>query len=392
MKRRPRIRELGVVIGKLTTGKYNAITDVPGVTVGHVTLIEGEGALKVSEGPVRTGVTAILPHDGNVFREKVTAAVHIINAFGKSAGLLEIRELGRIESPILLTNTLSVWNVADALIDYMIKQNPGVCSFNPVVCECCDSFLNDIRGRHVRPEHVFHAIEKARSGPVEEGSIGAGTGMSGFGFKAGIGTSSRVFSEDEGGYTLGALTLTNTGGRGDLCIDGMPVGRELEPGASKEGTGKSDSEISTLPAPTDKNAGNSIIIVIATDAPVSSRQLQRIARRVPLGLGRTGAIAEHGSGDFIVAFSTAGSEPYHSSERYVQETTDRPDGKAAGGKIEDHELTPLFRAAIEATEEAIINSILRAETVVGRDRNVSHGIPIEQVSEIIEKYQHDKKL
>ncbi len=388
MKRRPRIREIGAVIGKLKTGKYNAITDVPGVRVGHVTLIEGEGALRVFEGPVRTGVTAILPHDGNVFQEKVTAAVHIINAYGKSTGLLEVKELGRIESPILLTNTFSVWNVANTLIDYMIKQNPGMFSFNPVVCECSDSFLNDILGRHVRPEHVFYAIEKAREGPVREGSIGAGTGMSGFGFKAGIGTSSRVIPEDEGGYTIGALTLTNTGGRGDLCIDGIPVGKELEAIAAKEETIKPDSKVSAFPALTDRNAGNSIIIIIATDAPVSSRQLLRIARRVPLGLGRTGAIAEHGSGDFVVAFSTAGRAPYHSYGRHVQEATARLNEKTTGGRIEDHELTPLFRATIEATEEAIINSIVRAETVVGRDRNVSHGIPIKQVIGIIEKYRH----
>ena len=342
--KRPRAREIGIQIGHLPTGEYNAIIDVPGVNVAHVTLVSGEGKLKPGKGPIRTGVTAILPHGGNIFREKVTASAHIINAFGKSIGLSQLMELGVIETPILLTNTLNVWTVADALVDYVSAQNPDVYSFNPIVGECNDSFLNDILGRHVQREHVFEALESASETNIEEGVVGAGTGMSGFGWKAGIGTASRVVKIGETEYTIGVLVLTNTGAASDLRIDGFPIGRKLTP-----------AEVS------DKPLG-SIMIIVATDAPFSHRQLTRVAKRAAFGLARTGAIASHGSGDFVIAFST-----------------NRP-----GASLDEGGITVFFRAVIEATEESIINSLLKAHTVVGRDDNVRHGIPIRRVIEILE--------
>jgi len=325
---------LGIRIGGIARGTLGAITDVQGVRVGHVTLIQGAD--------VRTGVTAILPHGGNLFREKVAAAVHVINGFGKSLGLLQVMELGNIESPILLTSTLNVWRVADAVVDVLSGQNPGVHSFNPVVCECSDAFLNDALRRSVGREHVVQAIQESRSGPVAEGSVGAGTGMSGFGFKAGIGTASRQWTDQLGTFTLGVLVLMNTGALGALRIDGMPVGERSAPVEGKTPDG-------------------SIIIVIATDAPLSSRQLTRVARRAAFGLARTGAVAPHGSGDFVVAFST---------------TMRRTSGM--GERIPEEQLTPFFKATVEATEEAILRSILRAETMVGRDGHISEGIALIQ--------------
>lgn len=351
---RPRARDIGVCIGEMPCGSLNSITDVPGVKVGHVTLIAGEGKLAVGRGPVRTGVTAIVPHAGNIFTEKVCAAVYVINAFGKSLGLPQIIELGNIETPILLTNTLNVWLVADALIDYVAEQNPGVYSFNPVVGECNDSFLNDILGRHVKQEHVFAALQNATAENVEEGNVGAGTGMSGFGWKGGIGTSSRRLPKELGDFTLGALVLTNTGAARDLRIDGVPVGRHLTP-----------RELS-------QEQGGSIMIIIATDAPLSSRQLGRIAKRAAFGLARTGATASHGSGDFVIAFST-GNRISTSGKQCV----------APQEFIAETQLSWFFRAVIESTEEAIINSILRAKTMIGRDGNTRYGILIERVIEIL---------
>lgn len=350
MRERPRLSDLGVRVGILTPGPHNAITDVAGVRVGHVTLTEGDA--------VRTGVTAVVPHPGNVFEEKVVAAAHVINAFGKSIGLPQIAELGEIETPILLTGTLNVWRVADGLLDYMIERNPTVYSFNLVVTECNDSFLNDAHARPVSREHVFGTLESASGGPVEEGCVGAGMGMSGFGFKAGVGTASRVLPESDGGYAVGALVLTNTGSPGDLRIDGIPVGRELQAEADASG-----------------RAGGSIILLVATDAPVSSRQLGRIARRATFGLARAGGIAGHGSGDFVLAFSTT-SRIVPTSERTRTRET-----------IVEHRITSLFRAAIEATEEAIVNSVLKAHTVVGREGHVRHAIPVDRVVEIVERYR-----
>jgi D-aminopeptidase len=352
---RPRAREIGIQIGVLPTGELNGMTDVPGVKVGHVTRISGEGSLSPGNGPIRTGVTAILPHNGNIFREKVTATAHIINAFGKSIGLPQLLELGNIETPILLTNTLNVWVAADALVDYVSAQNPGVYSFNPIVGECNDSFLNDILGRHVRREHVFEALETASHTNVEEGVVGAGVGMSGFGWKAGIGTASRVAQVGKAAYTVGALVLTNTGAASDLRIDGFPVGQRLTP-----------EDIS-------EERPGSIMIIVATDAPLSHRQLTRVAKRATFGLARTGAIASHGSGDFVIAFSAANRIGGALSEEGTSPSIFHDEGA----------LTLLFRAVIEATEESIINSLLKAHTVVGRDGNVRHGIPIRRIVEIL---------
>ena len=335
----------------MPSGAFNALTDVPGVRVGHVTLVRGGP----DDPPVlRTGVTAILPHSGNLFREKVEAAVHVINGFGKSVGLPQIVELGTVESPILLTGTLNVWRAADALVDVLAEQNPGVYSFNPVVCECNDSFLSDELSRPVGREHVAQAVREARSGPVAEGCVGAGTGMSGFGFKAGIGAASRRLPEGVGAFTLGVLVLTNTGGAGELRIDGIPVGQELI----------------AATAGREKDTGHgSIIIVVATDAPLSSRQLRRVARRAAFGLARTGAVAAHCSGDFVVAFSTTTRNTNAVQERIAEER-----------------LTAFFTATIEATEEAIIRSILKAETTGGRDGHVREAIPVEEVARIVRRY------
>lgn len=265
---RPRAADLGLDIGLLPRGPHNAITDVEGVSVGHVTLIDGQGPLEIGEGPVRTGVTVVLPHQGDIFRQKVTAAAHIVNGFGKSVGIPQVMELGVIESPIALTNTLNTWSVADVLVDYMCRSNPGIYSFNPVVGECNDGFLNDILGRHVRAGHVLEAISTASSPNTDEGNVGAGTGMAGFGWKAGIGTSSRVGDCPQGRYTVGVMTLTNTGDPRELRMAGVLVGKSL------------------LPPGVGEEVGGSIMIIVATDAPVTARQLGRIGRRAALGLGR----------------------------------------------------------------------------------------------------------
>lgn len=343
---RPRAADLGLSMGLLPRGPHNALTDVPEVTVGHVTLIGGDGPLIIGEGPIRTGVTVIRPHQGNVFQRKVTGAVHVLNGFGKALGFLQVSELGVIESPITLTSTLSIWRAADAMIDYLSEQNPGINSFNPVVGECNDGFLNDIVGRHIRAEHVHEAIAAATAPNTSEGNVGAGTGMTGFGWKGGIGTSSRVCETGAGQYTLGVLTLTNTGDARELRMDGVRIGRELLPPRDTYDPSR---------------AGGSIMMVVGTDAPVDSRQMGRIGRRAALGLARAGGIADHSSGDFIIAFSNA---------------TDRP-------SLDDADLTPLLRGAVEATEEAVINSVLRAETMTGRDGNTRRGIPIDEVERIL---------
>ena len=350
-EKKPRAREVGVVVGMLPTGKWNAITDVEGVKVGHVTLIEGEN--------IRTGVTAILPHSGNLFQEKVPAAIYVGNGFGKLAGSTQIEELGNIETPILLTNTLNVPLAADGLIEYMLSLpgNEQVRSINPVVGETNDGSLNDIRGRHINKQHVRQAIEKAASGPVEEGSVGAGTGTICFGFKGGIGTSSRVLSPSQGGYTVGVLVQSNYGGI--LTINGAPVGREL-----REYTGRRGQQ------------DGSCMIVVATDAPLMHRNLKRLAKRAMLGLARTGSYSSSGSGDYVIAFSAA---------KELRISTQ------AGEKVSLEELTnrmvsPLFMAVVEATEEAVYNSLFKATTMTGRDGNRAEEIPVENVVEICRKY------
>jgi D-aminopeptidase len=331
-------------------GPLNAITDVSGVAVGQVTIIEGTD--------VRTGVTAILPHTGNLFREKVVGAVHIFNAFGKIVGAAQVNELGQIETPILLTNTLSVWDAAAAMTSWMLARagNENVRSINPVVGETNDGYLNDIRGRHVRAEHIRQALESARPGPVEEGAVGAGTGTSALGWKGGIGTSSRKLPVNEGGYVLGVLVQTNFGGR--LTMDGVPVWKELK-----------------APERVSGNSAGSCMIVVATDAPLDARQLRRLAARAMLGMARTGSDASHGSGDFAIAFST--------TNRIFAEA--RPPAADRPSVAEDA-LSPLFEAAIEATEEAIYNSLLRATTTRGKDGAVVEAIPIEPLRALLHRY------
>lgn len=361
---RPRLREIGVVLGTLSPGPLNAITDVAGVRVGHTTLIEGDGPLRPGHGPVRTGVTAILSHAGNLFQDKVAGAVHTINGYGKVVGFEQVRELGTIETPILLTNTLNVGLVADAVIAYMLRDNPdiGVTTggVNPVVGECNDGYLNDIRGRHVRAEHVWAAIEGARDGAVEEGNAGAGTGTSAFEFKGGIGTASRRIPQEKGGFTVGALVQTNFGRREDLTIAGIPVGRELADLRPRRHADR-----------------GSIMMVLATDAPCSSRQLHRLAVRAGFGLARTGSLASHGSGDFVIAFSTTNRRP-----QYAETVTARRE------RLEDEAgvMPVLFQAVIESVEEAIINALLRAETMTGRDDNTRLALPIDRLKEILKRY------
>ncbi len=366
---RPRLRDLGVCIGRMKPGRWNAITDVTGVAVGHAQVWHGEGALQPGKGPARTGVTAIKPHEGNVFRDKVPAAVHVVNGFGKSMGLAQVMELGTIETPIVLTNTLSVAAAADALITYMLAENPDIGittgTVNPIVGECNDGFLNDIRGRHVQPEHVLQALRDASAGPVQEGAVGAGTGMSTFDFKGGIGTASRLIELSDTDFTVGVLVLSNFGSKQDLLIDGVPVGKEI----IRRGAGIRKEE-------------GSIMVVVATDAPFDSRQLLRLAKRAGIGIARTGSIASNGSGDFIIAFSTANRISVTEKKAVVEFTGIRDD---------DDLLADFFRAAIEATEEAIINSILQATTVTGRDWHCREAIPVDEVITILREYGRIKE-
>jgi len=377
---RPRARDIGVRVGILPTGAHNAITDVAGVQVGHTTVMRGTD--------IRTGVTAILPHAGNLFQEKVAGAVFVGNGFGKLAGSTQVNELGEIETPILLTSTLSVPRVADALIDYMLALpgNEDVRSVNPLVAETNDAGLNDIRGRHITREDVHAAIKGARGGAVEEGAVGAGTGTIAFGFKGGIGTSSRKLPPALGGYTIGALVQTNYGGV--LTIGGAPVGRELGKYYLKEELERAASGASTRAGNKGRNgdldtADGSIIIVIATDAPVDARNLQRMAARAMLGLGRTGAAATNGSGDYAIAFSTA-------PEVRVRLSRNAKPGEAIAPRelklLANDAMSPLFLAVIEATEEAIYNSLFRAQTMTGRAGTTIEALPLERTLEILRKY------
>ncbi len=379
-KPRPRARDLGVVVGILPPGKNNAITDVAGVRVGHTTLIKGDS--------VRSGVTAILPHAGNLFQEKVPAAIFVGNGFGKLVGSTQVNELGEIETPILLTNTLNVPRVADALIEWMLALpgNEQVRSINPIVAETNDGFLNDIRGRHVGRDEVFAAIRSAKDGPVEEGSVGAGTGTVAFGWKGGIGTSSRVVPQSLGGYTVGVLVQSNYGGV--LTINGAPVGRELGRYYLKEQVSTaSGSERGPINGPADRvslatargtdpvgdRADGSIIIVVATDAPMDARNLKRLAARAMLGLARTGSPSTNGSGDYIIAFSVANRIRASENLRNTQ-------------TVGNEAMSPLFEAVVEATEEAIYNSMFKATTVTGRDGHRVEALPIEKTVEILKKY------
>ena len=358
---RKRIRDLGISIGALTPGPLNAITDVEGVRVGHVTLNRGEGKLQPGKGPVRTGVTAILPHGGDLWNEKVPAATYVLNGTGEMTGSIWIETQGALEVPILLTNTMNVGRVMDGVVAYMMKRYPDIGIGDdvvaPTVAECDDSTLNDARGIHVSIEDTIRAIENAKGGAVAEGAVGAGTGMMAFDFKGGIGTSSRVLAEEDGGYTVGVLVNSNMDDRKNLRVDGVPVGREI-------GDGK----------PTRDQDG-SIVIVIATDAPLDHLKLKRLASKTSLGLARTGAISTHGSGDLFIAFSTANRVPHRSKERtYTMRV------------VADAHLDPIFQAVQEATEEAILNALTMATTTVGRDGNTAHAIPLDQLVAIMQKY------
>lgn len=349
-----RARDLGIKPGVLAPGKQNSITDVLGVKVGHTTLVKGDS--------IRTGVTAIIPHNGNIFQEKVPAAVFIGNGFGKLAGSTQIEELGNIETPIILTNTLNVATGINAVIKYSLEQkgNEEVRSINAIVGETNDGYLNDIRGQHVQIDDVISAIANADL-EVEEGNVGAGTGTICFGFKGGIGTSSRKLPESLGGYTIGVLVQTNFGG--NLQIDGAPMGEELQQFSFRDRILDS--------------ADGSCMIVVATDAPLDSRNLKRLAKRAVLGLGKTGGIASNGSGDYVIAFSTYESNriPYKIESNILQMEV-----------VPNDLMSPLFMGAIEATEEAILNSLFMAETMTGYKGRIIKALPKDQVLPILKKY------
>jgi D-aminopeptidase len=348
-------RELGIVVGVLPPGPLNTITDVAGVRVGHTTVTHGDS--------INTGVTAILPHGGNVFREKVPAAVVVGNGFGKLVGVTQVQELGELESPVVLTCTLCVPRAADAVLTYLLDLpgNENVRSANPVVGETNDGTLNDIRRRPITEQHVLDAIVNAREGPVEQGSVGAGRGTVAFGWKGGIGTASRKLPEDLGGWTIGVLVQSNYGGV--LTIAGAPVGQELGRhylrGVGREGRRGED----------DAGPDGSIMIVVATDAPVDHRNLERLARRALAGLARTGSSLSNGSGDYVIAFSTV-------------RVTDLP----AAGPVSNERMSPLFQAMIESTEEAIYNSLLLATTVSGH-RGTVEALPMEETIAVLRKYR-----
>ena len=362
---RLRSRALGIVVGSYTPGPLNAITDVGGVTVGQTTLISGDGPLKPGLGPVRTGVTVIIPRD-DVWHKKVPAGSFILNGTGEMTGLAWVTESGFLEYPIALTNTLNVPRVANGIMTWMIARYPEIGitddTLTPVVAECDDGRLNDIQGRHVSEADVAQALNSASSGVVQEGSVGAGTGMVSYGFKGGIGTSSRRLPETEGGYTIGVLVNANHGRRPELIVGGMPVGRLYEavpPVAQALSPGQSEG---------------SIIVIIATDAPLDSRQLTRLAKRAALGLARTGSTARHGSGDFMLAFSTANSIPHYPKELTFQQM-----------HLADTHLNPLITATVEATEEAILNALTMATTVVGRDGHRVEAISLTRLRAILDR-------
>jgi len=357
-EQRPRLREFGLKTGVLDPGPLNAITDVAGVKVGHVTLVEGKD--------VRTGVTAVLPHEGNVFQDKVPAGIDVANGFGKLTGSTQVEELGNLETPIVLTNTLSVPAAAEAVIEYILglPENKSVESVNPVVGETNDGWLNDIRGRRVRKEDVLEAIRSARTGPVEEGAVGAGTGTICYNFKGGIGTASRKLAAARGGYTVGVLVQTNHGGQ--FRIGGIPVGEMLRGGRSEPGP--------DAPARDDPAVQGSCMIVVATDAPLDGRNLKRLAGRALLGIARTGGYNSNGSGDYAIAFSTAKEVRIpHRSASAAQTVT----------LLRNENVSGLFLAAAEAAEEAILNSLFKAERMDGKNGRFVEALPLDKLKEFI---------
>ena len=353
---RGRARDFGIESGILPPGKWNAITDVAGVSVGHLTLIKGDS--------VRTGVTVIRPHSGNLFMEKVPAAVYVGNGFGKAIGFTQVRELGNLETPVALTNTLSVFTAAEALVDHTLSLpgNESVRSVNPVAGETNDGWLNDIRGQHVEKQHVLEALSDASSGPVEEGNVGAGTGTLCLGFKGGIGTSSRKVSEKQGGYTVGVLVQTNFGGI--LSIHGAPVGEDLKK--------------HYLAQHSSHQMDGSCMIVIACDAPLSARNLERLAKRSFLALGRVGSFMSNGSGDYAIAFSTHPECRIH--YRRDQSLEFSPE-------LGNDYMSPLFLAVVEATEEAIYNSLFMAEDMIGQKGRIEGALPLDRTLEIMDRYR-----
>ena len=359
---RPRARDLGVVIGVFEPGEHNAITDVRGVRVGHTTVVEAPD--------IRTGVTAILPHGGNAYTSRVPAAIHVGNGYGKLLGVTQVQELGEMETPILLTCTLCVWKAADAMVEWMLGQEEmeNVRSLNALVGETNDGGLNDIRSRPIRPEHVVAALEGATDGAVAEGAVGAGAGTVAFGWKGGIGTSSRVLPESLGGYTVGVLVQSNFGGI--LQVAGAPVGVELGQYAFAEQVGRDEA----YDPAADVQEWGSIMMVIATDAPLSDRNLERVARRAVMGLSRTGSYASNGSGDYVIAFSTANGVRRGAGG-----------GTATYDDLANGDMSGLFEATVEATEEAIYNSLFRAETVTSNGRTVQ-ALPIRETVEVLRKY------
>ena len=363
--KRRRLRQLGITIGDFSAGPLNAITDVEGVAVGHKTLVDGDPD-EVGSEVVRTGVTAIIPSPGDLFMDRVIGGAFVLNGAGELSGLMQVLEWGLIETPILLTNTLSVGVVAQGAIQYLLERFPDIRNEHdvliPLVGECDDSFLNDIAGPHVQIEHVYEALDNAKGGMVDEGSVGAGTGMVSFDLKGGVGTASRCVPEGSDEYTLGVLVLNNFGRIQDLRIDGAPVGRELAPWLS--GLDKRQS------------LHGSIISVLATDAPLGTHQLNRLCKRVALGLGRTGSYAAHGSGEIILAFSTANVVPRSPAPRLLHFT-----------QLSNQWMDPLYRAAIECTEEAVLNSLCMAEEMVGVDRHLVRALPLEKVAKIFKKYR-----
>lgn len=377
-KNRPHVKDLGITIGRYPRGRWNAITDVEGVKVGHLTLIHGDGELRAGEGPVRTGVTVIIPRD-DVWHHKVPAGAFVLNGTGEMTGLAWVAESGFLEYPIALTNTLNVPRVADGVMSWMIRHNPGIGitddTLTPVVAECDDSRLNDSQGRHVSAQAVVETLEAADTGPVSEGSVGAGTGMVSYQFKGGIGTASRVLPPEEGKFRVGVLVNANHGRRHELIMAGIPVGKlydkTKDKGTSSDGL-TSSFQNSEAWLPHNRQDSGSIIIVIATNAPLDSRQLVRLSKRATLGLARTGSISHHGSGDFIIAFSTANTIPHYPDDPTFTMT-----------HLADSYFNPVIQATVEATEEAILNALLQATTVKGRDGRQFEAISIDRLRNIL---------
>jgi D-aminopeptidase len=366
----PRLRDLGISIGTLPTGTHNAITDVSGVRVGHSTIVSGDGPLRVGTGPIRTGVTAIHPHEGSVFLEQVPAAVDILNGAGEMTGRALVDEYGVLGTPILITNTLSVGATHRGAVEWLVREHPEIGPRRwvaPLVAETYDGTLNDTAGQHVTTAHVWEALDRATDGPVAEGNVGGGTGMILFGLKGGIGTASRVVDAAGQEYTVGVLVQGNCGGLEQLLVDGVPVGRELRDIRSAW----------SRPAPPDQAKDGSIVIVIATDAPLADRQLRRLCRRGTLGLARVGSTAHHGSGDLLLAFSNA-------RECRVPLVADQPVLRTP--RLRDEAINGLFQATVEATEEAILNGMVAAETMIGRDGHVAQRLPHDQLQEIMRAY------